>query len=492
MNIPRFPKPAGFQTEELPDLGPPVEVFRRLLSGPMPFLLESSLIEPGGKGRYTFMGSRPFLTLSSRGNRVRLSSGGKSRLLRADPFSVLQKILRDLRVEERDGGPPFRGGAVGYFAYDLCHFLEKLPRPARDDLKLPDLNLGFYDQVLAYDHWEKRWILSLLDRPGRKLSKEKNCFLQQFKNPPAPPVLSVVEGCPPLPAHKARPRLISNFTRREYLAAVRKIIGYIREGEVYQVNLSQRFSLPLAASPFSLYLRLREKNPSCFGGYLDFPGLTVVSSSPERFLNLEGEKVETCPIKGTRRRGRNPAEDSRLRRELAESPKDRAELNMIVDLERNDLGRVCRYGTVRVKDHARLEPHPTVFHLVSTVEGQLRPGLDVVDLLRASFPGGSITGAPKIRAMEIIAGLEPQARSLYTGSIGYIGFDGRADLNILIRTILVRSGMAYFHVGGGIVADSDPEAEYEETLIKGQALKEVLFEQGPRGQGSKGSRVPGA
>ncbi|MCX5858744.1 MAG: chorismate-binding protein, partial [Proteobacteria bacterium] len=283
-------RPAGFQIEELPDLGPPVEVFRRMLSGPMPFLLESSLIEPGGRGRYTFMGSRPFLTLSSRGNQVRLSFEGKSRLLRADPFSVLQKILGDLRVEETKVGPPFRGGAVGYFGYDLCHFLEKLPRPARNDLKLPDMHLGFYDQVLAYDHWEKRWILSLLARPGRKLSQEKSCFLQQFNKPPAPCSL------PPASVPKARPRLISNFTRREYLAAVRKIIGYIREGEVYQVNLSQRFSLPLAASPFSLYLRLREKNPSSFGGYLAFPGLTVLSSSPERFLRVNGSRVETCHI----------------------------------------------------------------------------------------------------------------------------------------------------------------------------------------------------
>jgi para-aminobenzoate synthetase component 1 len=475
MKIPHFARPAGFQIEELPDLGPPVEVFRRMLSGPMPFLLESSLAEPGGKGRYTFMGSRPFLTLSSRGNRVRLSSNGKSQLLRADPFSTLQKILGDLRVEERDGGLPFRGGAVGYFAYDLCHFLEKLPRPARDDLKLPDLHLGFYDQVLAYDHWEKRWILSLLDRCKDKLSDARTRFLRQLKKPPGKAPCSR----PPPSARKSRPLLTSNFTRREYLAAVRKIIGYIREGEVYQVNLSQRFSLPLAVSPFSLYLRLREKNPSCFGGYLDFPGLTVVSSSPERFLRVDGSRVETCPIKGTRRRGRNPAEDDRLRRELSESPKDRAELNMIVDLERNDLGRVCRYGTVKVKEHARLETHPTVFHLVSTVEGRLRRGLDVVDLLRAAFPGGSITGAPKIRAMEIIAELEPQARSLYTGSLGYIGFDGRADLNIVIRTILIKNGTAHFHVGGGIVADSDPRAEYEETLVKGRALKEVLVEEDP-------------
>ena len=470
MNLPVLTRPAGFQIAELPDLGSPVEVFCRMLSGPMPFLLESSLIEPGGRGRYTFLGSRPFLTLSARGSQVRLSSDGKSQLFRADPFSVLQKILRDLRVEETKVGPPFRGGAVGYFGYDLCHFLEKLPRPARNDLKLPDLHLGFYDQVLAYDHWEKRWTLSLLNGRGRRLSDVRTRLLRKLGTPPAP------APCPllPAPAPKARPHLVSNFTRREYLAAVRKIIGYIREGEVYQVNLSQRFSLPLAASPFSLYLRLRGKNPSCFGGYLDFPGLTVLSSSPERFLKLEGERIETCPIKGTRRRGRNPAEDNRLRRELSESPKDRAELNMIVDLERNDLGRVCRYGTVKVKEHARLETHPTVFHLVSTVEGRLRRGLDVVDLLRAAFPGGSITGAPKIRAMEIIAELEPQSRSLYTGSLGYIGFDGRADLNIVIRTILIKNGTAHFHVGGGIVADSDPEAEYEETLVKGRALKEVL------------------
>jgi len=471
MNLPVLTRPTGFQIAELPNLGPPVEVFHRMLSGPMPFLLESSLAELGGKGRYTFMGSRPFLTFSSRGNQVRLSSQGKSQLLRSDPFSALQKLLQGLRVKSPVSDIPFLGGAVGYFSYDLCHFLEKLPRPAHDDLKLPDLYLGFYDQVLAYDHWEKRWTLSLLARKGKYISAAKEELFRLLEKPPEK------TPCPLhlAPALKGRhPRLVSNFTRREYLAAVRKIIGYIREGEVYQVNLSQRFSLPLAVSPFSLYLRLREKNPSCFGGYLDFPGLTVLSSSPERFLKLEGERIETCPIKGTRRRGRNPAEDVRLRRELSESPKDRAELNMIVDLERNDLGRVCRYGTVRVKENARLETHPTVFHLVSTVEGRLRKGLDVVDLLRAAFPGGSITGAPKIRAMEIIAELEPQARSLYTGSLGYIGFDGRADLNIVIRTILIKNGTAHFHVGGGIVADSDPEAEYEETLVKGRALKEVL------------------
>jgi para-aminobenzoate synthetase component 1 len=267
---------------------------------------------------------------------------------------------------------------------------------------------------------------------------------------------------------------LSNFTRRGYLEAVRRVKEYILAGDIYQANLSQRFQAPLREHPWMLYRRLRRLNAAPFSAYFNLVQAQVCSSSPERFLRGDGVRVETRPIKGTRPRSPDPGEDRRLAEELAASPKDRAELSMIVDLERNDLGRVCSYGSVRVEEHAVIEHYATVHHLVSTVTGELHEGKDVVDLLRASFPGGSITGAPKIRAMEIIDELEPHARSVYTGSIGYLGYDGGFDLNVAIRTVIVKGNTAYFQVGGGIVADSVPEDEYQETLDKGKAIFQAL------------------
>jgi para-aminobenzoate synthetase component 1 len=268
----------------------------------------------------------------------------------------------------------------------------------------------------------------------------------------------------------------SNFTKDKYLTAIRRAKAYIAAGDIYQVNLSQRFSGPLPVPPFDLYTRLRARNPAPFAAFLDFGEMQILSSSPERFLQVEARtrQVRTRPIKGTRPRGNTPEQDADLGRELLLSEKDRAELVMIVDLERNDLGRVCETGSVHVPELMVLERDPTVHHLVSTVAGRLPPERNRMDLLRAMFPGGSITGAPKIRAMEIIAELEPTRRGVYTGSIGWLGFTGDMDLNIAIRTFVVRDGMAHFQVGGGIVADSDPEEEYEETLHKGRALMEAL------------------
>jgi para-aminobenzoate synthetase component 1 len=255
---------------------------------------------------------------------------------------------------------------------------------------------------------------------------------------------------------------------------VENVREYIRAGDIFQVNLSQRFEADLSIPPYELYQRLRKINPAPFASYLDFDGVSVVGASPERFLKVQGDWVETRPIKGTRPRGKSAAEDRALADELLASIKDRAENVMIVDLERNDLGRVCRYGTVRVTELAILETYPTVFHLTSTVKGRLCEDKDRIDLLKATFPGGSITGAPKVRAMEIIDELEPTRRSVYTGSIGYLSFSGEMDLNIVIRTFLVKGGRAYFQVGGGIVYDSEPEAEYVETLDKAKALIQAL------------------
>ena len=369
---------------------------------------------------------------------------------------------------------PFVGGGVGYLSYDLCHFIERLPTTAVDDLQLPECYLGFYDVVLAFDHLEgKTYIVSTgfpelteterMARARYRLDEMKS----QFSGTRVPTSSSV-------PAGPAAAGLTGGFTHDRYVAAVEKARQYIIAGDIFEVNISQRFETELTINPYDLYRRLRQINPAPFASYLGFDDVTIVSASPERFLRLRGDRVETRPIKGTRPRGRGLGEDQALARELLNSPKDRAENIMIVDLERNDLGRVCRYGTVRVTELTILEVFPTVFHLTSTVEGRLRKGKNSTDLLKATFPGGSITGAPKVRAMEIIDELEPTRRSVYTGNIGYLGFDGSLDLNIVIRTFIVKDGRAYFQVGGAVVYDSDPEEEYQETLDKARALISAL------------------
>ena len=296
---------------------------------------------------------------------------------------------------------------------------------------------------------------------------------------PSPARSSRVEPAPSYPVTTTDAALAiglrSTFTHRGYLDAVAKVREYIVAGDIFQANLSQRFQAPLREPPFELYRRLRRRNPAPFAAYLGFGEVTVLSASPERFLRLDHDRqVETRPIKGTRPRGLGPMHDAALGRALAESEKDRAENVMIVDLLRNDLSRVCLPGTVRVPELFALEQHPTVHHLVSTVVGELEPGADAVDLVRATFPGGSITGAPKVRAMEIIAELEPTRRGVYCGSIGYIGATGAMDTSIVIRTFVAAGGGLYFQAGGGVVADSDPELEYRETLDKAQGLIETL------------------
>ncbi|MEK7242301.1 MAG: aminodeoxychorismate synthase component I, partial [Planctomycetota bacterium] len=362
---------------------------------------------------------------------------------------------------------------------DLHHFLERLPKNAIDDLEFPDMYFGFYDKFVVYDHKEGRCFLV-----GRNLEDGVREFNALVGGPPETDVES--RGV----AHRAPARrkchIKGNFTKRRYLEAVRQAKEYIARGDIYQVNLSQRFQTELDCAPHELYLRLREINPAPFSAYLQFGDNVIISSSPERFLKVESGRVQTCPIKGTRPRGTDPSSDQRLMEELLHSTKDNAELTMIVDLERNDLGKVCNYGSVKVLEKKRLEAHPTVFHLVATVGGDLYPKYDLVDLLKATFPGGSVTGAPKIRAMEIIDELEPTSRSVYTGAIGYIGLDGSMDLAIAIRTFLIKGHSASFQAGGGIVADSRPEEEYQETLFKSRALVESLVGGGPATYGYRG------
>ena len=440
------------------------------------FFLDSGM-DPQRLGRYSFIGSDPFLVMTSRGNQVTLMRQDEQQIERGNPFDVLGRLLETYRLDSFPAPIPFWGGAVGYLSYDLCHFVERLPSTAIDDLQLPESYFAFYDTILAFDNLEgKAYIVSTgfpelgesrrLKRAKVRLEEIKGWLSSSSPSTPEADFRSA-EG-------KAKAVLKSNFTPEGYMKAVDRVREYIAAGDVFQVNISQRFETDLTVPPYELYRRLRQINPAPFASYLNFDEVTIVSASPERFLRVDGDWVETRPIKGTRPRGKDSVDDAMLAEELTQSSKDRAENVMIVDLERNDLGRVCQYGTVRVTELAILETFPTVFHLTSTVVGRLRPNKNRIDLLKATFPGGSITGAPKVRAMEIIDELEPTRRSVYTGAIGYLSFGNNLDLNIVIRTFLIKDGKAYFQVGGAIIYDSNAEAEYVETLDKAKALIQAL------------------
>jgi para-aminobenzoate synthetase component 1 len=500
--------------EELTPAPDPLDTFRAMSSLPHVLFLDSALANVP-LSRYSFVTADPFLVIESRRGHVRLSGQQESQKL-ADPFRVLAELLVCFAADTHSGSPPFQGGAAGLFGYDLCHHIEKLPRPKQDEFKVPDLHVGFYDVVVAFDHREDRaWLIStgfpeLERRARRRRSRERAELFQRVlceretqaetsfhrahefaqlrlqydvhplgcagretqvkKEIPHPACQSAVPGYS---------GLTSNFTRETYLDTVARVIEYIRAGDCFQVNLAQRLMAPADPSPIELYARLRHRNAAPFAGYYDLGDFVIASASPERFVRLINGDVETRPIKGTRPRGSTRESDQELICQLEASAKDRAENIMIVDLLRNDLGRVCRYGTVQVPAVCRVETFPYVHHLVSEVTGRLREGLGAVDLLRAAFPGGSVTGAPKIRAMEIIAELEPTARGPYCGSLGYIGFDGSMDTNILIRTITMGKGWMQFPVGGGIVADSIPEREYEETWHKAQGLLQGIAKNRP-------------
>jgi len=452
------------------------EAFELLHNQPQSFFLDSGM-DPQRLGRYSFVGIDPFLVMSSRGKRVTTAWPDGQENEQGNPFDILGRILETYRLASSQSPIPFCGGAVGYLSYDLCHFIERLPTTATDDLMLPESYFGFYDTILAFDNLEdKAYIISTgfsqldekrrLKRAGMRLEEMKS----RISAPPSP----IKKENSDSSHKKAKAVLKSNFTAEGYMKAVNRVREYIAAGDVFQVNISQRFETELTITPYELYNRLRQINPAPFASYLNFDGITIVSASPERFLRVDGDWVETRPIKGTRPRGKNFLEDVTLAQELLNSAKDRAENVMIVDLERNDLGRVCQYGTVKVTELAILETFPTVFHLTSTVIGKLRQDKNRIDLLKAAFPGGSISGAPKVRAMEIIDELEPTRRSVYTGAIGYLGFGGNLDLNIVIRTFIIKGNKAYFQVGGGIIYDSNAEAEYQETLDKAKALIQAL------------------
>ena len=407
---------------------------------------------------------------------------GRYSFLTADPVALARTpdearaLLRRHARPPVPGLPPFQGGIAGYLGYDWGAELERVARPAPDRLtpQISDVVLALYDWVIAWDHLEeKAWLISTgIEDGGRGQSEQRAAARATWVNER---LLAAAPSLPDDPLPVAKPPQ-PNVTRAEYEAGVSRIREYIAAGDVYQVNLSQRFQAPFRGSPLALYRRLRARNPAPFGVYLDFAGTVVTSISPERFLRCDAgtRLAEARPIKGTRPRGTTPARDGALAQELLESEKDRAENVMIVDVLRNDLGKVCRAGSVTVPTLYALESHPTVHHLVSTVTGVLADDKDAFDLLRAAFPGGSVTGAPKIRAMQIIAELERAPRGVYCGAIGYVSTTGAMDFNIPIRTIVLRDGRATFHAGAGIVWDSEPAAEYQETLAKARTMIEAL------------------
>ncbi|WP_052954725.1 aminodeoxychorismate synthase component I [Microvirga vignae] len=424
--------------------------------------LDSALRHPV-LGRYSFVAADPFGRFVVRGGRA-LWNGD---LLPQPPLSALRSLLDRYRQSRIDSLPPFQGGAAGYFAYDFRHTLERLT-PAPTDVPCPEAVLPFYDIVVSFDHRSgDAWLLSTgwPEQDPDKRQKRAAARAQQFRR-------LLGHGPRQLRDRRLASPWTSNFSASGYMKAVKAVIDSILAGDIFQANIAQRFTAQVSDEfdALAFYGQLRRVNPATFGAFLNFDESTIASSSPERFVKVDQGCVETRPIKGTAARSSDQQRDRDLAETLLRSDKDRAENLMIVDLLRNDLSRVCKPHTVRAPMLCSLESYAAVHHLVSVVEGQLHSGLTATDVIAACFPGGSITGAPKIRAMEIITRIERCARQVYCGSIGYFGFDGTADTNIAIRTIMLTDGSAVFHAGGGITALSDPRAEYEETLAKAQRI----------------------
>jgi para-aminobenzoate synthetase component I len=437
---------------------PFIDLAERFSSMPGTVLLMS-----GGdldSSRYHIMGIKPWLTLKGRGRRMTVASDLTRKVFDADPFEVLRSILNAYRIDGPEINLPLGSGLMGYLAYDLKDNLERLPRTSVDDLSLPGICLYAPSMILIHDKLENdTWLCSCCST-----SEEKITLFDEFNSILKRPLSE--KGKPLTFTGNFRP----NMTRSEYYSSIKKIREYIASGDVYQVNFAQRFDADFSGEPFGLFRHYYEENPAPFFAFINAGDHQIVSTSPERFIHRNGNRIETRPIKGTRPRSKDSENDQALKRDLEQSKKDQAELSMIVDLMRNDLGKVCECGSVSVLHHKKLEQYENVHHMVSVVGGKLHPGYDSVDLIKATFPGGSITGCPKIRAMEIIDELEPNRRHVYTGSIGYLSFHDTMDLSIAIRTATVFSDKLFVSFGGGIVYDSEPSKEYDETLRKGKTF----------------------
>ena len=461
--------------EIMADMDTPVTAFRKIDDGRYSFLLES--IEGGEKwARYTFLGSSPSTVVRSRGNVVEVLADGKApdRIKTDDPLSVLRDILARYSPVQIEGLPRFFGGAVGYFGYDMVRHFERLPT----------------DKPAVIGAWDSLFVITdtiiIFDTVAQKIKVVSNAHIDGDVSPEAAyaEATAKIETLirqlrSPLPPIAPRPTLppvsfASNISREHFEQAVLTAKEYVRAGDIIQVVLSQRFSGDVSVDPFDIYRVLRTLNPSPYMFFLRCDDTLVVGASPEVMVRKEGDRVELRPIAGTRPRGKTPEEDEKLKQELLADPKERAEHVMLVDLGRNDLGRVCRTGTVKVTELMVVERYSHVMHIVSNVCGELNGGMDAFDLVRATFPAGTLSGAPKVRAMEIIDELEPVRREIYGGAVGYVSFSGNMDLAIAIRTLVVKDGKFHLQAGAGIVADSDPAAEYQETINKAMAVIKAI------------------
>jgi para-aminobenzoate synthetase component 1 len=469
--------------EEIYESCAPETLVERLQGFPGIVMLRSALFD-SAQTRYSFVAARPFLTFRSSGARCEVGGRDSAAEQFGNPWHLLDSLMARYELLDDVDLPFPLGGCFGYWGYDLKNFTEpKLNRRAPNDLDLPDCHIGFYDSLVVFDHrLEKTWIVSTgLDSDGSRTEQraEAAAAFWRARLAEGHHVGDHEQNVGParrsgMPGQLQGRRVSSNLTRGDFIRRVERAQAYIRAGDIYQVNLSQRLARRLSASGWDLFEALSAVSPAPFSAYLDCGDFQIASSSPELFLRLNGRHITTRPIKGTRPRSTDATRDAQLTYELQTSAKEMAELVMITDLLRNDLGRFCEFGSVQVPELVRLERYPQVQHLVSTIEGRLRPEVTHFGAFASCFPGGSVTGAPKFRAMEIIEELEPISRGPYTGALGYLGFNRESQLSITIRTAVCKDRMAYFYAGAGIVADSIPAAEYDETLAKAQGFLSAL------------------
>ncbi len=428
------------------------------------------LLESGRGGRYHIIGIAPSAVLTGKGHELVIRSKLGTETKEGDLLDLVHEYLQTYQVvneSEETDLPDFKGGAIGYVSYDVARQIEKLPNETIDDLQMPDLYFMIFEDFIVIDKkLNKLTFVTHVPEEERKAGLTKLEGMKKRWIEESEQVDSTAGAFQKQESEKLR----YSMDEEQFKSAVCQVQEYIRSGDVFQVNLSVRQSKPLQSVPIDIYKHLRDFNPSPYMGFFHTPGFQLVNGSPELLVKKKGARVSTRPIAGTRSRGKDPAEDAALAKTLIENEKERAEHVMLVDLERNDLGRVCRYGTVEVDEFMVIEKYSHVMHIVSNVQGEIRPDRNTVDLIRAAFPGGTITGAPKVRTMEIIEELEPVRRGVYTGSIGWIGFDGDTEINIAIRTMICKDGIAHVQAGAGIVIDSEPQAEFKESLKKAKAL----------------------
>lgn len=464
----------------LADLETPVSAYLKIEKGRHAFLLES--VEQVEKlGRYSFLGADPSIIFKSFGHKITIVKDGSIKEKTGDPLLCLKELMQNFKSVEVEGLPRFYGGAVGYISYDYIRFIEEIPDENLDDLGLPTVFFIVTDSILIFDHLDHtiKVVANAYLEDDVDEAYEKACArIESIIEKLAEPLRLRAEDTDTLDAASD---LGSNFTKEGFEKAVIKAKEYIKAGDIFQVVPSQRLKKKVSKNPFYIYRMLRRVNPSPYMFYLKLDNLQVVGSSPEILVRAQGREVELRPIAGTRPRGENEAEDQALIKGLLADPKERAEHIMLVDLGRNDIGRVCEYGSISYPELMVIEKYSHVMHIASSIKGRLRDGKDAFDLLRAVFPAGTVSGAPKIRAMEIIDELEPTKRGLYAGCVGYFSFSGNLDSCIIIRTILIKDGVAYVQAGAGIVADSDPEKEYYETMSKAQGMiKAIEMAEGKR------------